>query len=214
MMADGGDCAPVTPRAVEIEIGDEPGRWADLGLAVDGASCTVGGVRLVFAGGAPGIHHVVLSGLREERPDGLPFVAAPPTESSETAPPDEPSGPLGAVAVDHVVALTDSLERTTRALEAAGLPLRRVQPPQAFLPVGTLVLEVVEPGAGPSRPSPGTGTRMWGLTLSVADLEAAAARLGDRLGPVRDAVQPGRRIATVRSEAGLSVALALMTPRR
>jgi hypothetical protein len=202
MMADGGDCAPVTPRAVEIEIGDEPGRWADLGLAVDGAACTVGGVRLVFADGAPGIHHVVLSGLREERPDGLPLLAA---RGVRVAVVNRPCGPLGAVAVDHVVALTDSLERTTGALAAAGLPLRRVQPPHAFLPAGTVLLEVVETGAEPA---------LWGLTLSVADLEAAAARLGDRLGPLRDAVQPGRRIATVRPEAGLSVALALMTPRR
>jgi hypothetical protein len=47
----------------------------------------------------------------------------------------------------------------------------------------------------------------------VDDLEAAAERLGDRLGRVKDAVQPGRRIATVRREAGLGVPLALMTPR-
>jgi hypothetical protein len=34
------------------------------------------------------------------------------------------------------------------------------------------------------------------------------------LGDIRDAVQPGRRIATVRREAGLGVPVALMTPRR
>jgi hypothetical protein len=52
-----------------------------------------------------------------------------------------------------------------------------------------------------------------GLVISVADLDDAAARLGPWLGAPRDAVQPGRRIATVAPEAGLSVALALMTPR-
>ncbi len=63
-------------------------------------------------------------------------------------------------------------------------------------------------------PGPSDGSvRFWGLTLVVSDLDAAAARLGSRLGAVKDAVQPGRRIATVRREAGLSVPLALMTPR-
>jgi hypothetical protein len=47
----------------------------------------------------------------------------------------------------------------------------------------------------------------------VTDLDAAAARLGDGLGTPRDAVQPGRRIATARGAAGLGVPLALMTPR-
>jgi hypothetical protein len=145
---------------------------------------------------------VAFAGLRAGRPDGLPFVAA-----AGDAPPHEPSGPLGAVAVDHLVVLTDSLDRTTAALEAAGLPLRRVQHPQAFLPAGTLLVEVVETDEV-------VEPTLWGLTLSVADLDAAAARLGDRVGPPLDAVQPGRRIATVRPEAGLSIAVALMTPRR
>lgn len=208
MMADGGDCAPVTPRAVEIEIGDEPGRWAALGLALDGATCTVGGVRLVFGGGEPGIHHIVISGLRTEWPDGLPLLAARGVRVAVTNGPGAaepaPCGAVGAVSVDHVVVFTDDLRRTTGALEAAGLPLRAVRPPAAFLLAGTLLVEVVETGAPPS---------LWGLVLSVADLDGAAARLGELIGASRDAVQPGRRIATVRPEAGLSTALALMTPR-
>jgi hypothetical protein len=114
------------------------------------------------------------------------------------------------VAIDHVVACTDDLDRTTRSLEVAGLPLRRVRrppeapAPQAFLPAGTLVVEVVQTGAAPS---------WWGLVVSVDDLDAAAQRLDGLVGTPRDAVQPGRRIATVRPEAGLSTALALMTPR-
>jgi hypothetical protein len=45
----------------------------------------------------------------------------------------------------------------------------------------------------------------------VADLDACAALLGGRLGEVRDAVQPGRRIATIRREAGLGVPVALIS---
>ena len=49
--------------------------------------------------------------------------------------------------------------------------------------------------------------------LTTEDLDAAASRIGPaRIGPVSDAVQPGRRIATVRTELGLGVPVALMTP--
>ena len=54
---------------------------------------------------------------------------------------------------------------------------------------------------------------LFGLVLNVADLDAAAARLGPELvSAPKPAVQPGRRIATVRAGAGLGVALALMSP--
>jgi hypothetical protein len=43
----------------------------------------------------------------------------------------------------------------------------------------------------------------------VPDLDALA---GPLLSAARDAVQPGRKIATVRRQAGLSVAVALMSP--
>jgi hypothetical protein len=48
----------------------------------------------------------------------------------------------------------------------------------------------------------------------VDDLDRAAGMLGDRLKEPKQAVQPGRRIATLRSrEAGLTTPVALMTPR-
>jgi hypothetical protein len=115
-----------------------------------------------------------------------------------------------------VVALTPDLDRTTQALEAAGLDLRRVRDAgergrQAFFHLSTALLEVGQPASGLPAGEP---ARFWGLVVVVEDLDRAAEAMGDRLGEPRDAVQPGRRIATVRSEAaGLSVALALMTPR-
>jgi hypothetical protein len=54
--------------------------------------------------------------------------------------------------------------------------------------------------------------RFWGLAFTVADLDAIAERLGNRLSGPRDAVQPGRRIATLRGEAGIGPAVAFMTP--
>ncbi len=102
--------------------------------------------------------------------------------------------------VDHVVALTDALPRTTEALEDAGFELRRVAGPMAFFRFGECILELVERGPAPA---------LWGVVFVVDDLDG----LGPLVGEPRDAVQPGRRIATVRREAGLSTAVAFMTPR-
>jgi sensor domain CHASE-containing protein len=77
----------------------------------------------------------------------------------------------------------------------------------AFRRLGPAILELVEAIDAPAGPA-----RFWGLVVVVTDLEALAARLGDRLGSIRDAVQPGRRIATVRESAGLGQAVAFMSP--
>jgi hypothetical protein len=172
-------------------------------------ACVVGAVRLRLAGRSAG-GGIVSWSLRGVAPDaeldGLPAHAAPAAGS--------PSGAHrnGAVALDHLVVLTPDLERTSAALAAVGLERRRVREAgrlrQAFFPLGPALLEVV---TGPDVP-PGPA-RFWGLVAVVEDLDAAAALLGGALGRIKDAVQPGRRIATVRPDAGVSVPLALMTPR-
>ena len=43
-------------------------------------------------------------------------------------------------------------------------------------------------------------------------VDATAAYLGDRLHRAKDAVQPGRRIATLDKEAGSTIAIAFMSP--
>lgn len=188
-------------QARTIVTGGEPAAWIRLGFAVqeDGSAC-LGGLRLATGGDEL---RVEAGGLSAERPDGLAITAT-------TAPGCEPTAhPNGALGVDHVVAFTDDLERTSAALEHAGAPLRRrAEPrpgtPMAFHRLGPLVLEVV---GGRERPG------LWGLVVVVADLDVCARELGPLLGDVRAAVQPGRRIATVRPEAGVPVALALMTPQ-
>lgn len=184
--------------------------WERLGLALDAdRTARVGSVRLRFAGGeGGGIAEWALRGLPPGADlDGLPTRAADAPAGKAA---DPPSHPLGAIRVDHVVVMTPDLARTFAALEAAGLELRRVREAggvrQGFYRLGETILEVVGDVPGDAR------ARFWGLVLVVDDLDTAAARLGDRLGRVKDAVQPGRRIATVREQAELGLPVALITP--
>ncbi len=148
--------------------------------------------------------------------DGLPTAVGP---APSGATPPAADGALGVTGIDHVVVLTPDLDRTIAAVEdQVGVPLLRIRDGeaggspvrQAFFRLGEVVLEVVsaespEPGGdGPAR--------FYGLALTVRDLDAAAHHLGDLLGPVKPAVQRDRHIATVRREAGLGAAVALMSP--
>jgi catechol 2,3-dioxygenase-like lactoylglutathione lyase family enzyme len=133
-----------------------------------------------------------------------------------------PEHPNGIAAIDHVVAISSDLDRTIAVLETAGLDLRRVReeptpagaPRQAFFRLGATILEVVqEPAEATERHGGDRPAFFWGLAFIAPDLERTVAFLGEeRVSEIRDAVQPGRRIATLRRGAGLSVPVALMTP--
>lgn len=189
-----------------LHVADEPATWAALGFRVGPRDTVeVGGVgiRLLGRGAGEGIMAWAVDDLASSV---LPSVPAP-------APAAAVEHPNGVLAVDHVVAFTGDFDATSAALAADGLAPRRVREVpggnvrQAFYVLGTALLELAGPVKGQSDP------RFWGLTLVAADLDALAARLGDRLEEIRPAVQPGRRIATLRREAGSSVPLAFMTPR-
>jgi Glyoxalase/Bleomycin resistance protein/Dioxygenase superfamily len=136
-------------------------------------------------------------------------VAAPEVGEPATEP-----HPNGVTQIDHLVVFTPDLERTTDALGRIGVERRRVREVetddgglrQGFFRLGEVILEVVEHG----KVEPGPA-RFWGITFAVADLDACAELLGDRLGSIRDAVQPGRRIATMRESAGLGLPVALIS---
>jgi hypothetical protein len=173
---------------------------------------TLGGVRVRFDGSEGGIAACGLQAAQLDGDlDGLTVRAAEP-------PPKDAAGahPNGAIAIDHVVVATPGFEQTAAALEAAGMPLRRVRETgdparpfrQGFRRIGPAVLELVE--QLDAEPGP---ARFWGLVVIVRELDPLGDLLGDLLGTPRDAVQPGRRIATVRSQAaGIGTALAFMTP--
>lgn len=221
----------------ELVLADEPRRWAGLGFAVEDDAVQLGSVRLRLAGESAGrgILGWSLRGIASTELDGMPTTRAAAAADADRGP-AEASAPVGAparaatehpngiVAIDHVVAMTPALERSVRALSDAGLDLRRIReqptpagaPRQAFFRLGAEILEVVqEPEhvlaareGGTERPA-----RLWGLAFVAPDLDRTVAALGEHAGEAREAVQPGRRIATVRRSAGLAVPVALMSAK-
>ncbi len=207
-----------TPTIDQLTLAEQPERWAALGFAVAEDCCQLAGVRVRLAGegAGRGIVGWSLRDLTSTDLDGLP------TSASErpAAPPALPQ-PNGVVGIDHVVAVSPDLDRSVRALQAAGLDLRRVReeptpagaPRQAFFRLGRELLElvqepdeVVQRSGGPDRPA-----RLWGLALLVDDIDRTVELLAPHVPPARAAVQPGRRITTVARTAGLGMALALMS---
>ncbi len=202
----------------ELLLADTAERWAALGFALSDGGVQLGRVRLAFGdpGAGRGIVSWSLRGIASEELDGLA------TRLSERpVPAQAPEHPNGVTGIDHVVAISPALDRSVSALQRAGLDLRRVReeptpagaPRQAFFRLGEEILEVVaEPedvvarAGGAERPA-----HFWGLALRVSDLERTVEALGEHAGATREAVQPGRRIATVRRSAGLAIPLALMS---
>ena len=209
-------------RVVAITVGGRAAPCHDIGI-VGGL---LGDVRLNIDESLPvGLHHLDLAGCptRASHIAGLPVVhvddaqvvdaqvvdtAAPSNASSQFA--------LHIVGVDHVVVLADDVRATCSEIaEQSGALLKRVKEGdrgvQGFHRWGSVILEVVERRlVAPSDSA--TTASYWGLVVVVDQIDEVATHLGpDVIGAPKPAVQPGRRIATVRSGAGLGVPLALMS---
>jgi hypothetical protein len=205
------------PTIDTLTVADEPAGWRGAGFDVDGDLCEVGSVRIRLEGPGRGrgIVEWSLRGARSLELDGLP------TSVSDALPPAGGAHPNGVVSIDHVVVISPHLDRTAASLREGGLDLRRMRegptpggsPRQAFFRMGEVILEVVEAPAGTRIASDPSGpARLWGISFLVEELEHTAAALGGLLGEPREAVQPGRRIATLKKDAGLGPAIAFMTP--
>src|SRR5918993_744273 len=173
---------------VEVRVADDPSAWSAAGFTLDGEGRGVLGtttVRLVpvaIDGGPPG------------GPGGA--VPRPPRPPARPPPGARPRAGGGARALPP---------RRTRD---AGTGPDGIARRQRFFRLGEVILELV----GPTTPTGDGPARFWGLAHEVADLDATAALLGDALTAPRDAVQAGRRIASLRRTAGVAVPTAFLTP--
>lgn len=211
---------PREPELAELVIADPPEPWRELGFDVDAQGhMDIGGVRVRLGGGqgeseggegegrgegitAWSLMRVNAMGSIDGLPSPVPRVLRPPPFKTH---------PNGATGIDHVVVLSSSLERTSAAFARAGIELKRVQESErgrmGFRRLGPAILEVVQRDDLETEEA-----RFWGLAVVVISLDGLAELLGDRLGPIKPATQEGRRIATLRADAGVTVPLAFMSP--
>ncbi|MEM9133526.1 MAG: glyoxalase [Actinomycetota bacterium] len=218
-------------RVVWLEITDDPDLWDRVGFDVVDGATVINGVehRLI---GAPtsapdegtGPTDEAMTGVVGWGVSGVPAdvgdIAGIPTTVVAEPPPltGEDRHPNGVYRTDHLVVRTPDTPASAAAFEALGLEIKgnratasggaRVD--MRFAWAGDTLLEIV----GPPEPdgTAGTGARIAGIAYVSADLDGTAAHLGDWSTTPVDAVQPGRRIAALRSEVGSSVPMAFMTP--
>jgi hypothetical protein len=201
------------PELVALDVAADPDAWRALGFTVDEHGvCAVDGVAIRLGREGRRISGWAVAGVPGDvEVDGLSAVPAPP-------PAVPASHDNGTVALDHLVVMSPDPDRTIEALGVHGIEPRRQRhtdqygPPftQTFFRLGRPILELI----GPESPAGREPARFYGVAFTVEDLDATSALLGDRLGRVKDAVQPGRRIATLRREAGAGIPLAFMSPGR
>lgn len=195
----------------ELVVGDEAGVWEALGFTVADGRCRVGHVDIVFDPSVgKGIRKWTLVGEGPDAIDGVPTTWSPAAL--------EPAGahPNGIFEIDHVVLTSPDHQRTIDALEALGIDSRRQRETgtygapmlQTFFRLGDPILELI----GPKEPMGDQAARFFGLAFTSEDLELTAKTMGHALHPSKDAVQPGRRIATLDKSAGSTIGIAVMSP--
>lgn len=208
-----------TPTINAIEIADPPEAWAAAGFTVDDdGTCVVGQVRLRLVG-RDGDRKRIQSWSLRGVPAGTETIDGLTTTSSDDPMPTPVTHANGAELIDHIVVISPDVDRTIAALNAVGLPTlrtRHVDPEQygfearqTFFRLGEVILELI----GANEPQGDGPAAFFGLAYTVTDIDALPALYGEHLGRVKDAVQPGRRITTLRhKDLGMSVATAFMSP--
>jgi hypothetical protein len=197
----------------ELIVSSPTEPWATIGLRVVDGRSWIGGVCVRFVDDRDGEPQRLIGWTlvgSPSMPDHIDGLATTHVDQIEA---QAWQHPLGATGIDHVVVMTSSIERTCGEIErVTGEPLKRVREAgpvrQGFHRLGPVIVEVVE-----SDRAPEAVAQLWGFVMVVDDLFETASALGpDVLSPPRQAVQPGRFIASFRASAGLGPPIALMSP--
>lgn len=208
-------------RVAELRLATPVESWSSLGFEVSSSShealVSVAGLDFRFVDAESTGPESAVTGwtLRSSHVGAADVDGIATWWTDEPSPIRDPHNRLRVTAIDHIVIMTGSLDRSSEAIERElGAPRKRVRDAgggvrQGFHRAGDIILEVVErPDIDASTPS-----SLWGVVFVVDDLESAVNWLGpDAVSAPRDAVQPGRRIASIRREVGLGLPVALMTP--
>ena len=183
----------VSTTVEELQVADTAEAWERAGFAVTDDVCRIGRlrVRLLGPGAGRGIVGGTLAGLpsgvQVREVDGIPTTVA----ARESDPAAKSAHPNGVTHLDHVVLMTPDLPRTLAALAGIGLEPRRERDGE----LGGVAMRQV-----------------FYRLVQDSDLDLDRL-LGELAGTPKDAVQPGRRITTLRTrELGMSVRTALITP--
>lgn len=227
------------PDLHTLVVADRPEAWMAAGFDVDidvetgDGHFRIGGIRFRLTGANAaassgprrGIVACVFDGVDDGSVDGITMLSstgfsdppalgdARPASNSRVLRDHHPNG---AVHLDHVVMFTPDLDRTVQALRLHDFEPRRFRnvpgsdpaKKQIFFWAGETIIELL----GPVEPTGTQPASLWGLAINVDDLDASVAHLGGALGSPKPAVQPGRRIATVRTkELGIGTAIAFMS---
>lgn len=190
------------PAVTGVRVGGDSGAWSAAGFEVQGSTIQIGAltIEIVSAATPP---ELVLG-----RDSGGSISRDPHSN--------------GIDGIDHIVVMARTLDGLRGDIDEAGWTVRRERPTtmagievvQLFVLAGEVLLEMIAPIAGE-----GPVEGVWGLAVTSTDLGATSSWFAEHCGAescgtVSEAVQPGRRIATLRHRAlGLPLPVAIMSPR-
>jgi len=209
-------------QLLQLTIGGKAEIWSSAGFDVmelsSGESiCQLGNIQLLFdPTNEQGISSAAVNGMSGTI-DSLKFVKSTGLSSTDEDRHPRSIHPNGVTLIDHLVVTTTDCDKTTLAFEANGIHPRRVRTfgdneaemRQTFFWLGDVILELV----GPNQSETKGQAMFWGLALISENLQVTADYLGEKCTPVKPAVQPGRKITTIKTRhIGITTSLAVMSP--
>eukprot|EP01062_Namystynia_karyoxenos_P062281 TRINITY_DN55192_c0_g1_i1.p1 TRINITY_DN55192_c0_g1~~TRINITY_DN55192_c0_g1_i1.p1 ORF type:complete len:233 (+),score=75.95 TRINITY_DN55192_c0_g1_i1:83-781(+) len=196
-------------RPVELRLPDSAEAWRSAGFAVSpGGSVDLGALQLRLGAQKASVGFAGLpDGVAEL--DGMSVHAADPADAQGVAHPN------GVSALDALSLQTGDCDRTRAALAAVGMqPAKETSAVRKgfsmlfYRPPQGPIIEIAGPSKGAAPP-----LRLWGVMLVSPDLDAFCRALPQSTKPPWTAVQPGRRITTLRGKHhGISIAVAVLSP--